>query len=110
MSGNKLMAMAYGPLMVGMIFRNSNAVSAKIEEGMHAHTGNIYVQFCHAADSVGPAAAPAKNAAMEEELIRMRTNNHGKIVRKKGIIVAWHHHELHKQNRLLENLVWYSSN
>ena len=75
------MALAYGPLIVGMICQNSNAVSAKIEEGMHAHTGNIlktrpkdsYVQFCHAADSLGPAAAPAKNAVMEEELIRLRT-------------------------------------
>ena len=35
------MAMAYGPLMVGMICRNSTAVSAKIEEGLHAHTGNV---------------------------------------------------------------------
>ena len=55
--------------------------SAKIEEGMNAHTGNIfkppskdsYVQFCHAADSLGPAVPPAKNAVREEELIRLRT-------------------------------------
>ena len=74
------MAMAYGPLMVGMICRNAGAVSAKIEESLHAHTGNVFkvattttfVEFCHAADTLGPAASPSKNAAIEEELVRLR--------------------------------------
>ena len=88
------MAMAYGPLMVGMIFRNSNAVSAKIEEGMHAHTGNIYVQFCHAADSVEPAAAPAKNAAMEEELTTMAKS----YVKRESL---WHGTTMNSTNRIV---------
>ena len=74
------MAMAYGPCMVGMVFRNASEVSAKVEEGLHAHTSNVfknaskdtYVKFCHAADGLGPRAAPSKNAALEEELVRLR--------------------------------------